>query len=332
MRNKSIDICRIIGTFLVILAHVPISAIISNIRSFDVILLVFISGFCIHISGSYLQYVYKRFRRLVVPGWILLLFLFISTAIACLILKKSQLYSFSTIIYSFFYLERGIGYIWIIRIYIGIAVIIPLFRILFDRINSELYFVILSFLVVNLLSYITKYINSYNIMYYLEEIVVYGMIAYYGDRYNRNENIDNKHKFLIFIFVFYFLLFLVTICFYKFNPNNYKYPPQIQYISYGVICSCMIYKISVKLSDYINKDIINKIIIYLSQNSFILYLVHIFFLSVMNVAIDVFELDFAWYIQYIGLVVASLLGTYVINIIINSTKIRIGKSNEQKKD
>lgn len=44
MRDLKIDILRTIGILLVILAHVKLPELVRSIRSFDVVMLVFISG------------------------------------------------------------------------------------------------------------------------------------------------------------------------------------------------------------------------------------------------------------------------------------------------
>ena len=43
-RDSTIDLLRVLGTLLVIQAHVKIPKVMSEIRIFDVVLLVFISG------------------------------------------------------------------------------------------------------------------------------------------------------------------------------------------------------------------------------------------------------------------------------------------------
>ena len=71
-RDKKVDVLKFIGTLLVILAHVNPPRILFDIRTFDVVALVFASGLTLKNIGGYkgyCKYILKRFKRLVVPAW-----------------------------------------------------------------------------------------------------------------------------------------------------------------------------------------------------------------------------------------------------------------------
>ena len=78
-RNYNIDILKTIGLFGIILAHVCTNQIIMQLRGFDVTMLVLLSGYLSVQSLKkikYIEYVKKRFNRLILPTWIFLTLIF----------------------------------------------------------------------------------------------------------------------------------------------------------------------------------------------------------------------------------------------------------------
>lgn len=83
-RDNSIDILRFIGLMLLVLAHVGPPNWLMQLRSFDVPLMVFVSGLTAARKEytSYKGFILKRFKRLVLPVWIFLsIYLSIYTSI-----------------------------------------------------------------------------------------------------------------------------------------------------------------------------------------------------------------------------------------------------------
>lgn len=84
MRKKNIDILKSIGLICIILAHVNPPKIIFQARNFDVVLMIIISSYLFFCSSSkidsfsaYIQYVWKRIKRLLFPTWIFLTLFFL---------------------------------------------------------------------------------------------------------------------------------------------------------------------------------------------------------------------------------------------------------------
>lgn len=78
-RDNSIDILRAVCMILIILAHVNAPYTLSQLRSFDVPLIVLISGFCYSAKlKSYGQYVITRFKRLYSPTFKFLTVFFVA--------------------------------------------------------------------------------------------------------------------------------------------------------------------------------------------------------------------------------------------------------------
>ena len=79
-RKNSIDILRCIALLGIIIIHCgPTSLIVQQLRGFDVPLMVFLSGVSYKISSNrnkstYKQYLWRRFKRLIVPTWLFITF------------------------------------------------------------------------------------------------------------------------------------------------------------------------------------------------------------------------------------------------------------------
>lgn len=145
-RSIKIDILKCIGLFLIILAHVEVSnSVILELRSFDVVLMVFLSG--ILSVNSYnkekndVRYVVKRIKRLLIPTYIFLTIYFLCNYVVGWLFSL-PVYNFHTIWTSYLLLD-GIGYVWIIRVYLLCAVVVPFTVRLFLNLRVRYAFFIL---------------------------------------------------------------------------------------------------------------------------------------------------------------------------------------------
>ena len=120
-RNLSVDILRAIGLFMVILAHVGPCRTIFEIRTFDVVLMVFVSGltFSLKENFNYVGYLKKRALRLIIPTFIFLTVYFV------LQYTFTHQIDFHNMVMSYS-LVSGIGYVWIIRIFLLIMLVAPI--------------------------------------------------------------------------------------------------------------------------------------------------------------------------------------------------------------
>lgn len=173
-RNLSIDILKTLGIILIILAHVNPPGIIFQLRNFDVVLLVILSGALAEKSYkkcvTYFEYIKKRFIRLVIPVWIFLTIFFIGSFI---VLYPNIPYSFKDIISSYLLID-GIGYVWIFRIYLLATISVPILLRAKEKISNKKYCFLL------LLAYII-----YEIIYFFIkdngmflQIILYYIIPY----------------------------------------------------------------------------------------------------------------------------------------------------------
>lgn len=147
-RDGSIDVLRSIGLLCIVLAHVVPPNWLFQIRNFDVPLMVFISGYLyagranqIQSFTSLLDYLGKRFVRLVVPVWIFLsLFYLIQYCFPSVFPINYTL--FPDVMRSSYLLLEGFGYVWIIRVFLMMAILGPLSMVYFKKPISILYYYI----------------------------------------------------------------------------------------------------------------------------------------------------------------------------------------------
>lgn len=321
-RDLAIDICRIIGTLLVMLAHAGIPTAVSEIRSFDVVLLVIISGICYNDGKDYIKYLWRRVKKLIFPTWGLLVILFLCTCVACLVIGRPQVYTASQIWKSFLFAEGGIGYIWIVRVYLAIAIINPFLNKYTKKLSPVVFAFVINifFIIISLIS-----LTRYDVIYYICEITAYCLIALLGTKL-ASLTIAGKKKFIILNTFISAIGLIVTISLYGFHPNIFKYPPKSQYIYYGVFVGLFLYSLAKKANLDIIPSKIKKLIIYWSSNSFVLYLTHIFVLSMMNSFFDIVNIRVHWFVFYLIMLIIS------IGVVMLITKIRfvICSCNKQK--
>lgn len=111
---------------MIILVHCGAPKWLAQFRCFDVPLMFFVSGLAI--SGksidNYPSYIFKRAKRLLIPTWGFLLIFFALLNGASLVLHK-ELPAYNYFIESFAMIG-GIGYVWIMRIFLLVAMATPL--------------------------------------------------------------------------------------------------------------------------------------------------------------------------------------------------------------
>ncbi len=321
-RDNAVDYLKIIGTFLIILAHVTIPDWLKNIRIFDVVVLVFVSAVSFSYSKpinslyDYLVYVWKRIKRLVFYTWI-----YISVYLVWLIILNAfgaqYDLSFKAIV-STYTLIGGVGYVWIIRIYLCMALIAPMLRFVSNKIKREYLFIPLILFLIALnstLVWSVGLLNSGILNLLLNTCILpilgYGIVYFLGIRFAKL-NFKNR---LIYCFIF-LILFVLSCIFIGFDTiQTSKYPPAILYLSYGLLISGILYS---SLS-FIGKS--HKILIWLSNNSLGIYFNHIFMISLIDFVCP--DLNFAIYFAVsLGFAIALAV---IINLINKFIKVKIFK-------
>lgn len=279
-RNYTYDLLKVIALICILLAHVNPPGVIFQLRNFDVPLMILISVW-LSIPGiskdnfSYKEYIIKRVKRLVVPTWIFLTIYFIIK------LLIGSLDSISTIIASYL-LIGGIGYVWVIRIYIFVAILTPIIKKLLDMWGAKKLILVFTCLY---FSYEILYLLTNNlkgIVRLFTEAFIWDFIGYSFIVFLGILTYKNKQKNLIKLSFIFGIIFTVLMICLNFTPTqNFKYPVRIYYLSYAffvgillfIIIDIIIRKKGIKIS---------KIVLFISKNSMWIYLWHILLLPIIN--------------------------------------------------
>lgn len=280
MREERIDILRFVGISLIILAHVGAPSWINQIRCFDVPLMFFVSGLAC--SGksieSYKNYAIKRAKRLLYPAWGFIMGYLILLTLLRVVLHKEP-YSMD------FYLESmimtgGIGYVWIIRVFFLVALILPALLWIEKKLNTTPKTILTSLTILGgviLLYDLSSSWNSVFLKRFLYEWVItlasyclpflLGLKLRYLE-YKEVKSITSALGiiFAVSVVVYYFTNGLPIV----FTPN-YKYPPYSYYVLYGVFVCCLLWLLSKLLVRLLG----NRFFLFIGQNTIWIYFYHI---------------------------------------------------------
>lgn len=293
-RDYKIDALRAIGLIAIIFAHSGPPNLLFQLRNFDVPLMVLLSGSVLHLSstasGSKIRYFFKRVSNLLIPTWSILTLYFLIALTYSYYTNTPFPYATKTIISSYT-LNEGIGYVWIMRVFILLAIITPTISALYNKLNPKKFLVLLAgtFLVYEILFYLYSFtsLNTYYsldlfiqkiIFYILPFTVIAGLGIYIRDFNHKKLWIISTIFSTIFIsFVIYFVIIGHLL-----STQSYKYPPQLYYISYALFVSALLYLSST--TQFFSRFFNNKIIIFLGSSTIWIYLWHIIVLEIFNIS------------------------------------------------
>lgn len=276
-RDFYIDFLRAFGLLMLVVAHTWAPLPLATLRSFDVPLMVFISAICfkpikmdIKSIGKYIK---KRFLRIYLPVFIFVNFLFLCVW-GIEFYTKQHIFSIYQYLGSLLLLNYpSIGYVWIMRVFLMIAIVLPFVDILIRRTNWMILCLALLFIIGSQELFIrsvpdipniyVRYILSQTLLYiwgYLV-FVILGIISFRSS-YLQKWNI--------------FLIGLIGTGIYIYITGNYfpqldKYPPHGLYLLYGWV-GCMgmsvVRPLLIKFANWKGWE-------YLSTHSMWIYLWHI---------------------------------------------------------
>jgi fucose 4-O-acetylase-like acetyltransferase len=310
-RYLKFDFLKAIGIICIVLAHTlsKEETFLYQLRSFDVPLMVIVSGALFWLTSgkaNYTLWAYlkKRIPRLIIPVWVFLIFFFVISYPLSLLASYSYPFDFKEIFYSFTLLIGGIGYVWIVRVFLLIAFISPLIVRLRKAIKTLPLFLLTLVVVYCGYAYllflrsqiitntpiknITDFLAikvGFNLLF--DQILV--LLIPYGCLFAFGIAITQISKKWLFLFSLGFLTIFMILAIAYANETytfvltqNYKYPPQLYYLSYSLFASIWLYLVA----DYIcskylilfKKLSLDKLISFLSNSSLWIYLWHIFFL------------------------------------------------------
>lgn len=311
-----IDYLKAIGILSIILAHTCTNPAIFQIRNFDVPLMVLISGFLavgsfkrsLEKNRSSLSYIAKRIYRLLIPTWIFLIIFF--TIMIFFPINGSYPYDINHIINSFLLLD-GIGFLWIIRVFLICAFITPVIYYFNEIENNYIKFLILLTLYILYEIAIFYKINELNMVFelILAYMIPYGIIYLFGMISTKTSYKTDGLISAIFLITFAILAYILFLNTGIFQPTQLmKYPPTIYYISYALFASFLLLSIFKKI------DIKQNIVIeFISKSSLWIYLWHILFLTIIPLTFG----ELYWIIYYLTVVIFAIFVTFIQNKIID---------------
>lgn len=316
-RNGKVDNLRFIGILLIILAHCGAPIIINNIRCFDVILMVFISSY-IHkdieniTAKSYVLYVKKKAKRLLLPTYIFIVFFSVILFCGYRILGRADLFGLKQFCNSLLLCENSVGYVWIMKVYFVNALINPLI-VRFQKTlkNSKQFIVILGiqyfvyFIIVYFYNY-THAGNNYVLWVVINEWVMccfpYSLVSQVALWYKHSKSWQNNG---LYIWGAIFLITVITSS--GINTVAGKRPANLQYLSWGLLMTEILFK-TIPDKNY-------KLCEWVSRNSMDIYLAHPVFIVGFDMIKKLihFNISIFWYIEWIIVVVCSSLVVYKKN-------------------
>ena len=322
MRDLYIDFLRFLGLSLVILVHINPPIDIVQVRCFDVPLMLFVSGLTVSgsITNNYKDYIIKRCKRLVLPVW---MFLAVYLPVLYFFQFKflsEQYLTGEMIIRSFLLLDKSIGYVWIIRIFLMVMLVTPFIQRVNNIVQSQDIFVlILSIMFVFLEGihilgkfFCENYFASFIIVDILQHGLAYSIPFFLGMRC-RTMNKSGQYKLLAFIIVSFAISLVCYLSCYGLPiiiTPNFKTPPHSYYIVYGCFVSVILWH----LKNVVPKWITNRYFVLLGQNTIWIYLWHMPFALIST------KISESWPIRYIVVYSCAILFFMIQRYVVNKTK------------
>jgi peptidoglycan/LPS O-acetylase OafA/YrhL len=285
-RNVNLDLLRFLGVLIIMIAHANPSSLFSQLRNFGTPLL---------IVGSSLTYAFiyknraidlipfykKRLKRLTIPAWIFLIFFFAFFYVATLFFERDYPFSNATILHTFLFYE-GIGFVWILKVYMILALITP-YALNFSksRIKNNIYFglIFLIYVMYELVNYFLSDYIPYESRKFVANTIL--LIFPYTALYLYGLRLDQiKTKYIISVTIVSLVVFVAMAMQKYINTGEfvatqyYKYPPTLYYLSYAFFWVNLIY-LAISRYPIINFSKYRKVVVWLSSNSLWIYLWHI---------------------------------------------------------
>ena len=317
-RDKSIDFLRFVGISLIILAHVFPPNLIFQIRSFDVPLMVFVSGlvYANRQIDSYKLFIIHRIKRLCFPVWIFLTVYFVLIYGLKGILKVDLGITFRQVIESYLLME-GIGFVWIIRVFLLIAIVTPFLIKLNCWFKGKGIYLFCSFILIvifsqSILIYFRVGMNLFFIRDFIYYLLGYSMLFLVGCNMKGESTINQKKQTL-----FWGLLFFVFCIWYHYDTslyiiplNDYKYPPSLYFLIYGLFVSSLFWLMLKKKGKLFSSRITN----FIGGGTIWIYLFHIPLIHITSY-LDIELWWFRYIIVYVGSVTLYVIQYRIVNIL-----------------
>lgn len=323
-RDQYIDFLRCIGLLLVVLAHVNPPFTLFQIRTCDVSIMVFVSGLTIsnRVVPNYWQYIKKRTSRLIVPVWSFLIVYFTFIFAAQTIGICPKFLTFRKALDSFLLLD-GIGYVWIIKIFLLIMLVTPLLLKCNQSIHNDFVFVLLIASIILIQEVISVAMETCNlgqgIVFFVREYVQYAIGYIPAFLLGIRLRYSNKRtKIIMLSAVTLATIALLIVHDYKYGLhiclNCAKFPPRTYYVVYGLMVSTILW-LAKRQVGVIN----NRLNAFVGQNTIWIYLWHIPYVAISGVLFS------NWIVRYLFVLVLAVVSFYIqyriVSLYVKNSKI-----------
>lgn len=305
-RYNYIDFLRFVGLSLIVIAHIDAPFTITQIRTFDVPLMVFVSGLSYSgrtIKSSWSSFYYPRIKRIVVPVYIFLSLYFICFSLLGLPLTWNKVinsYLLTT--------DGGIGYVWIFRVFLLIMLVTPfLVKVSYSLSNLFFYFLLAIIFALNcVLVSILPYDNGSVAITVIKEVVPYllgySLLFLLGLRLR-----ESSRKECIGLCIVLPILLIALLIINKdsmggtINISMFKYPPTSCFIVYGAWVCSLLWLFRNCFDSLSN----NSFVLFVGRNTIWIYLWHIVFVILSHAFIN------SWPLRYVTVYFGAIAIYYV---------------------
>lgn len=292
-RDTTIDYLRSVSILVMIVLHInpyfpklPFSSWFINYGQWVVPAFIFCSlavGSTNSVVGlsSYLSYVWRRLKRLLIPYY-----LWLATYLGLFLLLGHKRLTLQNVLPNIFF-TGGIDFNWLILLFIYITLMLPVIERLVEKSEkSSIVFIVLC----GVLSIYFIWSRSFlwpNYRFYMFIPwcgVTAGLLLIL--RWIR----ANDLKKLVVFTTINLVIFLCTLLFFTtqritLNSFNHKYPPDIYYFSYCLWTTPLAYFVARKLSKIMSPEsTLSRFLTYVSSNSYTIFFVHLIVLYILNVS------------------------------------------------
>jgi peptidoglycan/LPS O-acetylase OafA/YrhL len=229
-----------------------------------------------------LEYLKKRIPRLVAPTWMFLFIFFLFSSLLLAGAGRDAPFTVKTVLASFF-LFSGIAYIWIVRVFLLVALGAPFFLSLHRRLSSHWFYfaaVLVIYAVYELLWALYFRFGAGPFAYFVEHFLLY--ILPYGCVFAVGLRLPVLNRRAVGLMCgLLFLMFSIVVFGGSYSTKFvatqfFKYPPTFYYLSYSLLASFALFLF---LSDKgVSRFFSSSFLTFVSTSSLWIYLWHILLL------------------------------------------------------
>lgn len=289
-RSPSIDFLRFFGAIVVMLAHTDPPAWLFQLRNFGTPLLIVVAALSAAVvyrdrPPRAWEFLKRRTLKLTVSPWVFLS-IFFGVAFAYSAFRGNPFPYSADMVFSSFTFSSGIGYVWIFKVYLIIALLTPgLLRYKTAVKNQRTYFLILlaSYVACELLTVlIHRVVHAPTLLNLFDDtlltVVPYAILFAYGLQLGELAEWQIATTSLGSLLVFVAMSALKFRAEGHFVPTQlFKYPPTLYYLSYAFFCLNALYLFA---KSAVVARVPARPVAWLSRNLLWIYLWHIMGISV----------------------------------------------------